>query len=539
MPAPRRAYALALVAALAAASAWAQPAPAPEAASGWRAQSLVHAQRAMVAAAHPLAVRAGVDVLAQGGSAVDAAIAVQLVLGLVEPQSSGIGGGAFLVHWDRAARRVATYDGRETAPRAATPSQFLDAAGRPLPFAVAQVDARSVGTPGVVRMLEFAHREHGRLPWARLFAPAIALADEGFPLSPRLHALLARAGDALRKDPGAGPYFFAADGAPKAVGTRLRNPAYADTLRALATQGADALHAGPIAEAIVATVRGDAGNPGTLSLDDLAGYRAIKRPPVCGAYRGRSICGIGMPSSGTVTLLMALAMLEGHDLAAMGPGSADAAHLMAEAFRLAYADRARYMADADFVAVPVAGLLDRGYLARRARLVDRARSMGVPAPGRPPGCCADGPRAEGVHAEAAGPSHLSIVDARGNAVSMTTTIESAFGSHRMVGGFLLNNQLTDFSFVPAGADGAPAANRVEPGKRPRSSMTPVVVLDARGDLEAVLGSPGGSAIIAYVAKTIVGLVDWRLDVQQAIDLPNFGAQASATTELEHGTPAAL
>jgi gamma-glutamyltranspeptidase/glutathione hydrolase len=530
--------AVSLACLLSAGIALAQTAPPPERPSGWTDKTIVHAQRDMVVAAHPLATRAGLEILAAGGSAVDAAIAVQMALNLVEPQSSGIGGGAFLVHWDSGTSKVETYDGRETAPAAATPGLFLDARGQPLGFVAAQVGGRAVGTPGLLRMLELAHREHGHLPWARLFEPAIALAESGFSLSPRLHAALGSAQRALSDDAEAGPYFFTAGGKPKPVGTILRNPALAATLRAIAAGGADAFHHGAIADEIVAAVRTHRLNPGLLTAADLSGYRAVKRDPVCGRYRAKTICGMGMPSSGTATLLMTLAMLEGHDLGVMGPGSVDAVHLIAEAQRLAYADRAAYMADANFVDVPLAGMLDRGYLASRAKLIDMTRAMGVPKAGQPPGCC-KGPRlASGLQREEAGTSHVSIVDARGNAVSMTTTIESAFGSHLMVRGFLLNNQLTDFSFAPAGSDGAPVANRVEGGKRPRSSMTPVVVFGDGMRLEAVLGSPGGSAIIRYVTKAIVGIYDWGLDVQQAIDLPNFGAEASATTVLERGTAAA-
>lgn len=514
----------------------AQTAPPPELPSGWTDKSIVFTDRDMVVAANPLAVRAGVDVLAAGGTAVDAAIAVQMVLNLVEPQSSGIGGGAFLVHWDASAAKVETYDGRETAPLAATPSLFLDAQGQPLGFTAAQIGGRSVGTPGVLRALELAHHEHGRLPWARLFDAAIALAEQGFAISPRLYAALVGANAALKNDPVTGAYFYQADGSPKPVGTVLRNPEFAATLRAIAAGGANAFYTGPIASDIVAKVTSHPTNPGLLSAADFAAYRAIKRDPVCGSYRGKRICGMGMPSSGAVTMLMTLAMIEGYDLKAMGANSADAVHLVAEAYRLAYADRAQYMADPAFVNVPVAGLLDRGYLAERAKLISMSRSMGVPVAGRPPGCCTGPALAGALPGSEAGTSHVSIVDAEGNAVSMTTTIESGFGSYQMVRGFLLNNELTDFSFAPTGAGGAPVANRVEPGKRPRSSMNPVLVFDDRMRLEAVLGSPGGSAIIQYVTKTIIGLYDWNLDVQQAINLGNFGAQTSATTQLERGSP---
>jgi gamma-glutamyltranspeptidase/glutathione hydrolase len=513
----------------------AQLAPMPERPSGWTPKSLAFAPRDMVAAAHPLAVEAGVAMLAEGGTAIDAAIAAQMVLNLVEPQSSGIGGGAFVVAFDGRAREVSTYDGRESAPAAATADMFLGSDGRPMPFGQARVGGRSVGTPGLLRVLELAHRERGRLSWSRLFEPAIRLADHGHALSPRLYVALAAAGPALRADPFARSYFYREDGAPKPVGTLLRNPEFAATLRAIAAGGADAFYEGAIARDVVAAVRGHPANPGTLAEADLASYRAVRRPPLCGRYRALTICGIGMPSSGTATMLIALALVEPFDLRAMSPAGADAVHLISEAQRLAYADRNRYMADDAFVSVPGAGMLDPAYLAERRRAIDAGRSMGVPAPGRPPGCCERSPLADGAHVDSEGTSHIAVVDAEGNAVSMTTTIESAFGSHLMVRGFLLNNQLTDFSFVPVAADGAAVANRVEPGKRPRSSMTPVVVLDALGNLDAVVGSPGGASIIQYVTKWVVARHDWGLDAQAAIDLGNFGAQASATTELERGT----
>ena len=517
----------------------AQTAPAPERPFAWTPKSLAYAPRDMVAAAHPLAVEAGIATLAKGGSAIDAAIATQMVLNLVEPQSSGIGGGAFVVTFDARTRDVATYDGRETAPAGATADLFLNAAGQPLPFAEAQIGGRSVGTPGLLRVLELVHRERGRLPWPALFEPAIRLAEEGFALSPRLHAALAAANPALRNDPSAGAYFYRADGSPRPVGTRLRNPEFAATLKAVAAGGADSFYQGAIARDIVAAVRGHPTNPGTLAESDLASYRAVKRAPLCGHYRSRTICGMGMPSSGTATMLMTLALVEPFGLRATGVASAEAIHLIVEAQRLAYADRNRYMADDAFVPVPVAGMLDPAYLAERRQAIDATRSMGVPSPGTPPGCCRRIALADGVHADAGGTSHVAIVDREGNAVSMTTTIESAFGSHRMVRGFLLNNQLTDFSFAPTGVDGTPVANRVEPGKRPRSSMTPVVVLDPLGNLDAVVGSPGGASIIQYVTKWMIGHYDWHLDAQAAIDLGNFGAQASATTQLEHGTALAV
>jgi gamma-glutamyltranspeptidase/glutathione hydrolase len=507
--------------------------PPPELPSGWVDKTIVYTDYDMVAAANPLAVKAGADTLAAGGSAVDAAITVQMVLNLVEPQSSGIGGGAFMVTFDARSNKVETWDGRETAPMAADGNLFMTPTG-PMGFTAAVIGGRSVGTPGALRLLELAHKDKGRLPWAKLFEPAIALCEQGFALSPRLFAALSGANAALKTDPVTGPYFYQADGTPKPVGTIIRNPELAATFRAIAAGGADAFYSGDIANDIVAKVRSHPTNPGLLAAGDLAAYKAKKREPVCGQYRGRTICGMSMPSSGPTTVLMTLAMLEGFDLRAMGPYTADSVHVISEAYRLAYADRGQYMADADFVSVPLAGLLDRNYLAQRAKLINMTKSIGVPPVGQPPGCCA-AVVGEGLHHEPEGTSHMSIVDREGNAVSMTTTIESGFGSYQMVRGFLLNNQLTDFSFTPTTTTGAPVANRVEPGKRPRSSMAPVLVFDGKMRLEAIVGSPGGSAIIQYVTKTLIGLYDWNLDIQQAINHGNFGAQTTATTQLERGS----
>jgi gamma-glutamyltranspeptidase/glutathione hydrolase len=484
----------------------------------------------MVAAANPHAARAGVEMLRAGGSAVDAAIAAQMVLTLVEPQSSGIGGGAFLLHWDEAAKRIRAYDGRETAPAAARPDRFLRPDGTPLSFPEAIASGRSVGVPGVLRALELAHARHGRLPWARLFQPAIRLAERGFAVSPRLHRLIA-ADPLLARMPAARAYFHLPDGRPLPAGHRLRNPALAQVLRRVAAEGADAFYRGPVARAMVEAVAAQP-DPGDLAEQDLAGYRALEREPVCGAYRAHRICGMPPPSSGGIGVLAILGILEHLPFAEARPGSSGAVHLFAEAGRLAYADRDRYVGDPAFVQVPVAGLIDPGYLAERARLVDVARSMVRAAPGTPPGATAS----LGVDAtmEAAGTSHLSVTDARGNAVAMTTTIESAFGSRILVEGFLLNNQLTDFSFV-TGEDGRPAANRVEPGKRPRSSMAPTLVFAPDGRLRMAVGSPGGSAILNYVAKTLVGVLDWDMTLQQAIAAPNMGSR-NRETEIERGTP---
>jgi gamma-glutamyltranspeptidase/glutathione hydrolase len=484
----------------------------------------------IAAAANPHAAAAAAAMLERGGSAVDAAIAAQLVLGLVEPQSSGIGGGAFLLHFSAADRRVVAYDGRETAPASATPDLFIGPDGAPMAFSEAVVGGRAVGVPGVMRMLERAHRAHGKLPWRDLFAPAIHLAEDGFVVSPRLHALIA-ADRHLAGQPAAAAYFFRPDGKPRAAGERLLNPAYADTLRRLATEGADALYRGAIARDIVDAVQ-RATNPGGLSEADLAAYGAVVREPLCEPYRRWTVCGMPPPTSGGIATLQILGLLQPFDLARLAPGSAEAVHLISEASRLAYADRARYVADADHVAVPVRGLLDRAYLAGRAALIRGDRTSGPAEPGIPdqregrtygPGATLEMPST----------SHVSIVDAAGDAVAMTTSIENVFGSRLMVRGFLLNNQLTDFSFRP-GTDAAPVANAVAPGKRPRSSMSPTLVLGPDGRLVAVVGSPGGSRIIAFVAQTLVALLDWNLDAQAAVDLPRH-VNRNGATEIEAGT----
>ena len=514
----------------------------PEPPSGYTPKTLSRSQKDMVAAAHPLAVQAGVAMLAQGGSAIDAAIAVQLVLNVVEPQSSGIGGGAFLLHFaapgtGQPQGQLLAYDGRETAPASATPALFTGPDGKPLPFLKAVDGGRSVGTPGLLRMLETAHRAHGRLAWAQLFAPAIRLAEEGFAISPRLSVSIAGVATRIKaQGEPAASYFLNADGSAKATGTWLKSPELAATLRAVATSGADAFYTGHLAQAMVAKVQGHPSNPGGLTLADLAAYKPQVREPVCGVYRvAYRICGMGPPSSGGIAVLQTLGLLERFDVRAMGPNSLDAVHTVSEAYRLAYADRALYVADPAFVNVPVAGLLNPAYLQTRSALIKPANSLGAPAAGVPPGAQM---ASWGADASAALPStsHVSVVDSAGNAVSMTTTIENGFGSLQMVGGFLLNNQLTDFSFVAQDAQGRTVANRVEAGKRPRSSMAPTMVFNAStGALEAVVGSPGGSAIIQYVTKTLVGLIDWRLDIQQAINLPNFGAQTSPVTQIEKGS----
>ncbi len=508
--------------------------PAPEAASGYTQKSGWIARDFMVAAAHPLATEAGYEILKAGGSAIDAAIAMQMVLTLVEPQSSGIGGGAFLMHFD--GTRVQAFDGRETAPAAVDEKLFSGADGKPLDFQDAMTSGRSVGTPGVLRMLELAHKEHGTLPWADLFAPAIRLAERGFPVSPRLATLLSLESH-LQKDPEAAAYFYDAGGRPWSAGHVLKNPALAETLAEIARGGADAFYRGQIARDIEAKVKSHPVYPGALSAKDLADYRAKRRNPVCAPYRVWTVCGMPPPSSGGIAVAQLLGILETKDMRALAPVDGrlrpEAVHLFSEAGRLAYADRARYVADTDFVPLPgkgVASLIDPRYLVARAQLIGD-RSMGVAQPGVPPGTRVA--RGDDVSAERPSTSHIVVVDAKGNTVSMTTSIEAAFGSRQMVRGFLLNNQLTDFSFQPADANG-PIANRVQPGKRPRSSMAPVLVFDKGGKkFVMALGSPGGSAIINYVAKVLVGTLDWGLNMQQAIDLPNFGSR-NGPTELEQG-----
>jgi len=499
----------------------------PEGDTGYEAKQAVLAQRFMVVAANPLASDAGVAILRAGGNAVDAAIAVQMVLGLVEPQSSGIGGGLFLLHWDEKQRVVKSYDGRETTPMAAKAGRFLDALGRPMDRYEAIASGLAVGTPGALRALELVHRRHGKLPWASLFAPAIRLAAEGFPMPRRLNRLLAREKN-LAGGAAARSLYYAADGQPKPAGTTIVNAAYAATLSEIAAGGADAFYRGPIAADMVAAVRAHA-RPGDLTLDDLARYEAKERVPVCGSYRERRICGMGPPSSGGVTVLELLGLLEHTPFDRAAPGSETALHLFAEAGRLAYADRLRYIADPDFVPQPIGGLLDPAYLRARAALIGE-RVMGPARAGRPQGAVAF---ADAPDTEMAGTSHVSIVDGDGNAVAMTTTIENQFGSRIMVRGFLLNNQMTDFAFSSE-FEGRPAANRIEPGKRPRSSMAPTLVFERDGRLQAVTGSPGGPAIINYVAKTLVGIIDWGLDIQSAISLPNFGA-AYGPTVIERGS----
>ena len=488
------------------------------------------AKRYMVAASHPLAVEAGLKVLERGGNAIDAMVATQLVLGLVEPASSGLGGGSFLLYYDAKKAAIRAYDGRETAPAGATAALFMRDEGVPMDFAEARGGGRPVGTPGTPRLLELAHVRHGKLPWATLFEPAIALAEKGFPIAPAL-AGFAQRDKALASEPSARAYFFAADGSVKPAGTILRNPEFAATLRTLARHGADAFYTGEIARDIVAAVRGHR-NPGTLSLEDLAGYRVREVEAICGPYRRWKVCGMPPSSSGGIAVLQILGALSRFDMASVPPQSAQAVHLMSEAQRLAFADRNRYVADDRFADVPTAGLVDPSYVAGRARLIDPRKSMRRAEAGAPAG--ARVAYADDAYDEIPGTSHFTIVDREGNVVSMTTTIEAVFGSRLMVRGFLLNNELTDFSFLPV-EGGGPVANRVEPGKRPRSSMAPTLVFDARGrTLEMAVGSPGGSNIIGYVTQALVATLDWKMPLQAAVALPHYGSR-NGPTEVEKGT----
>ncbi|MEX0319429.1 MAG: gamma-glutamyltransferase [Ruegeria sp.] len=493
----------------------------------------VEAQNWMAAAANPLAVEAGANILRAGGTAADAMVAVQVVLGLVEPQSSGLGGGAFLVWYDATLGEMTTLDARETAPRAATPTLFQDENGEPLKFFDAVVGGLSVGTPGTPALLEEAHRRWGSSPWPSLFADGIRLAEDGFAVSPRLAGLVEGDAERLSRFPATAEYFLPG-GTPLAEGDLLKNPAYAETLRVLAAEGAAGFYGGDIAAGIVNTVRSAPGNPGVLAGIDLALYQVIEREPVCATYRAYEVCGMGPPSSGALTVGQILGTLNNYDLAALGADSTEAWRLIGDASRLAFADRGRYMADSDFVPVPTSGLVDPDYLAGRAALLNAEAALPEVSAGSP----------EFDHAliwaddesiELPSTSHISIVDAQGNVLSMTTTIENGFGSRLMTNGFLLNNELTDFSFR-SHSDGVPIANRMEPGKRPRSSMSPTIVMQD-GKPVLAIGSPGGSRIIGYVAKSIIAWADWGMDVQQALALPHL-VNRFGTYDVEEGTSAA-
>ena len=531
----------------------------PEPQSGYRVGlQPVMAKSFMAVTANPLATQAGCAVLASGGSAVDAAVAVQSVLGLVEPQSSGLGGGAFMLTYDAATQAVQSYDGRETAPAAATEDylRYISASDRtnPLPnlgqsFFSTKASGRSIGTPGALRMLELAHQDHGRKPWAELFQPGIKLASDGFAISNRMASAIRGARNDLLRDPDATAYFLNLDYTPKALGTVIKNPAYAATLGSIAQGGADAFYTGSIAQSIVEKIKASSGGitrtvaitPGLTELSDLANYRALRRTPVCASYRNTWVCGMGPPSSGGIAVAQTLGILENFDMAGAAPTMTDAkgskpslqgVHLVSEAERLAYADRNKFVADTDFVSLPgsgVASMIDKHYLKNRAALISRTGSLGTAPAGTFASAAVLGSSSTGGN----GTTHMSIVDQYGNVVVMTSTIESSMGSFHFTRGFLLNNQLTDFSFEPSDASG-PIANRIAPLKRPLSSMAPTLVFNraadgSRGDFLMATGSPGGGAIIQFVVKTLVGAIDWKLDAQQAASMVNFGSANGPTT----------
>ena len=484
----------------------------------------------MISAANPYAARAGLEMLRKGGSAVDAAIAAQMVLTLVEPESSGIGGGAFLLLYDPKHNRVTSFDGRETAPASATPSMFLDAAGTPRPHMAAVPGGLSVGVPGIIAMLEMAHKRYGKLKWSTLFRPAIALAEKGFPVSRKTAAEIAEFPEMARM-PDIHRYLYHKDGTPLHEGEILKNAELAQTLTLIARGGAKAFYSGPIAAAIVNAVQHAPVNRGGMTLVDLAHYRAVERAPVCGTYRVYRLCSMGPPSSGGVAVLQILGMLERFPVSQLQPNTLSNVHLVTQAERLAFADRAQYLGDPDAIHVPVAGLLDRGYLRARSLLISPKRDMGTAAPGTPP--MTHSPYAPQRTPQLPGTSHLSVVDDWGDVVSMTTTIEYVFGSEMMAKGFFLNNQLTDFSFEPT-RDGKPVANAPGPGKRPMSAMSPTIVFDSGGKFKIAVGSPGGPMIIPYVTEALVGMLDGTLSPQQAAAEPHF-ANPNGSTILETGT----
>ena len=485
----------------------------------------------MVSAAHPLAAKVGRDILRKGGSAVDAAIAIQMMLNLVEPQSSGIGGGGFLLSYHAKTGDIVTYDGRETAPASANPYMFLDGTGKPKPYRDATVGGLPVGVPGLLHMLEQAYKKYGRLPWRTLFEPVIKMAQNGFNVSKRLHAMVKR-DFRLKTFHSAVDYFYTKDGDPKPVGTKLVNKPLAATLRTIAKRGAKAFYTGAIARDIVTAVNNTYRNPGRMKLSDLANFKSTKREPVCLAYRVNLICGMGPPSSGGITLLQILGTLQNFDLPKMAPASSQAVHLIAEATRLAYADRNTFIADPAFIPVPVAGMLDSGYLKLRARVIRQNKALDKPLPGMP-GVTTGHMLLPDPTPYARSTTHFSVIDKDGNAVALTSSLQNPFGSRIMVRGFLLNSQLTDFSFIP-NKDRAPLPNRAAPNKRPLSSMAPTLVFDGQGQVIMAIGSSGGSRIIGYVAKTVIAALDWRMNIQDAISLPNF-TNRLRDTEIERKT----
>ena len=487
----------------------------------------------MVVTANPLASEAGAQVLRRGGNAIDAAIAVQAVLGLTEPQSSGIGGGGFLLYYDAERKELTSFDARETAPAAADPRLFLDAGGRALDFSTAVFSGRSVGVPGAVALWELVSSRYGSLSLSEVLRPAIRLAREGFPISPRLAASIDSFKTSLGQDEAARAYFLNPDGSGKAAGTVLRNPDYARVLARVGTAGARAFYSGPVARNIVEAVTTDPrpGGPGSMTLEDLAGYRVIERAPVCGEYRYTIVCSMGPPSSGGIAELQILGILNTVDFPALGPNNVQTIHAFLQANRLAFADRNVYVADPDYVAVPTAGLIDPAYIASRAALLTTGPlAPGLATAGTPPAVGAGG-TADASQQRFGSTSHISIVDRFGNVVSTTVTVESGFGNNRLVDGFVLNNELTDFSFDP-GPEGAPVANRVEGGKRPRSSMTPTIVFTREGRPAFVAGSPGGASIIGTTTQAVVAMVDFGLDPQEAANQAHFQNNNTAQTTLE-------
>ncbi|WP_020591347.1 gamma-glutamyltransferase [Kiloniella laminariae] len=513
-------------------AAQAQEAVQPEATHAVVQKQSVKASKFMVATANPLATQVGYEVLERGGTAADAAVAVQLMLNLVEPQSSGIGGGAFMVYWDAKSKKLTTFDGREKAPMAATPDYWLGADGTPVKWFDAVVGGRSVGVPGTLKLIETVQQRYGNQDWAELIEPARALAEGGFQISHRMASAIAGAQgeDKLDIFDSTRAYFFDKDGAPLKQGTLLRNPDFAAALALIQKEGSKVFYEGQIAADIVAAVKTDI-NGGILSLEDLKAYEVIERAPTCAPYRGYEVCGMGPPSSGALTVGQMLSLLSHFDLPALGQG-AESTHLYLEAAKLAYADRGLYMADSDFVKMPE-GLLNQDYLKERAGLIDPAKAMVKAEAGNPPWEEAQ-LRAPDTQLERPGTSHFSIVDAQGNVISMTTTIETGFGSRVMTNGFLLNNELTDFSRAPE-EDGKPIANRVEGGKRPRSSMAPTIVLKDGAPVLAI-GSPGGSRIINYVAGALVNILDYGMDPQMAISQPHI-VNRNGATDIEENTPA--
>jgi len=484
------------------------------------------APHAMVAAANPLAATAGLEMLKAHGSAVDAAIATQLVLNLVEPESSGIGGGAFMLVYDPIARKTTSFDGREVAPQSATPGMFLDAAGQPRAHGDPIPGGLSVGIPGVIGMLELAHKKYGKLPWARLFEPAIRIAENGFPIGPKLARTISGAAR-MKNMPDIARMFFHADGTPMREGELLKNPELAQTFRAIAQGGAKAFYTGPIAQAIVDAVQHAPGkNQGGMTLADLSGFQARELDPVCGDYRVWHLCSMGPPSSGGIAIVQILGMLQRFPASDLKPNSLSETHLFTQASRLAYADRAKYLGDASVVGVPVTGLLDKGYIASRAALIDPAKDMGTAQAGNPPEKHAA--YAPQVSPENHGTSHMTIVDDSGEVIAMTTSVETVFGAEIMARGFILNNTLTDFSFQPM-RDGAPVANAPAPGKRPLSAMSPTIVFDHSGNFVLGIGSPGGPSIIEYVAQSLVAVLDGGLSPQEAISLPRHLNTNTGTT----------